>query len=58
MNNIEKRFKDAAERLADNIDTSLDFLELTECFPATIHTIINKDGKSYVIKLEATLLSI
>lgn len=57
MNNIEKRIKNAAEKLIENIDTSLDFFELPECFPTTIHTIINKDGKSYVIKLEATLLS-
>lgn len=58
MNNIEKRIKNAAEQLVDNIDTSLNFLELPECFPATVHTIINKDGKSYVIKLKATLLSV
>lgn len=58
MNNIEKRIKNTTERLIENINTSLDFFELPECFPATVHTIINKDGKSYVIKLEATLLSI
>ena len=56
MKNFEEKIMDAAKNLVNITEDTVNFgFEFPECFPATTYLQYEKDGKSYVMKLELSI---
>lgn len=58
MDNFERKMHEGAENIIGVVNDTLMFeTDFRECFPATTYVIVEKNGKKYRLKLEATLRS-
>ena len=58
MDNFERKMHEGAENIIGVVNDTLMFeFDFRECFPATTYVIVEKNGKKYQLKLEATLRS-
>lgn len=58
MDNFERKMHESAENIIGVVNDTLMFeTDFRECFPATTYVIVEKNGKKYRLKLEATLRS-